>query len=420
MSQNANDNPNDKPFSSEQDSNPLDVQASEAELQSGEVPGEIQYVDGADAMSAEVSVTADLEAAPPVQAETIHEPVNPDDVPKSGMHIPDPATGDVFDCTIIGAGPCGLYGAFYAGMREMSVKIVDSLAELGGQVNALYPEKFIYDVGGFPKIKGKDFIEQCAEQGLQFGPTVCLGEKVEHLEKQDDGTFVLQTDRAAHKTKTIIIAAGVGAFAPRKLPDQPDIDQLEGKSLFYFVKSFEPFRDKNLLIVGGGDSALDWALNLEDIAKSITLIHRRDKWRAHEDSINKLMRSSVNVQTFHEVKSVDHNGSEISNVTIWNNKTKEETVLEVDALILSLGFIANIGPIREWGLEIVEGGVAVNAKMETNIPGIYAAGDVTRYAGKLNLIATGFGEAGTAANFAKNFIDPHSKAFPGHSSEKSE
>lgn len=417
MSQNVNDNEN---LNDPNDQNPLEIEGTAADLAAGkELPGEINYQDGPDKATVHVSVTADTEAAPPVQSETTQEPVNEGDVPKEGMHIPHPDVDALFDCTIIGAGPTGLYGSFYAGMREMSVKIIDSLAEIGGQLNALYPEKYIYDVAGFPKVKAKDLVEACAEQGLQFGPTVCLGEKVERLEKQEDGTYILGTDKRDHRTKTIIIAAGVGAFAPRKLPNMPEVDVLEGKSVFYFVKSFEPFRGKKLLIVGGGDSALDWALNLEELAESITLIHRRDKWRAHEDSVNKLNRSSVDVRTFHEVKSVDHDGENISKVVIYDNRSKEEATLDVDVIILSLGFIANIGPIKEWGLEIVEGGIAVNpGTMETNIPGVYAAGDVARFKGKLNLIATGFAESGTAANFAKNYIDPTAKAFPGHSSEK--
>ncbi len=392
----------------------------EGAMQNGEALAEIVYGNESDAASVEVTVNDDAEGAPTAQSETVDLPLDEQHgIPKDDYVEPHEDINKVFDCTIIGAGPTGLYGAFYAGMREMSVKIIDSLAEIGGQLNALYPEKYIYDVAGFPAVKAKDLVASCQEQGLQFGPTVCLGEKVETLEKDDDGVFTLKTDKGTHKTRTIIIAAGVGAFTPRKLPDAPEVDQLEGKSVFYFVKSFEPFRGKNLLIVGGGDSALDWSLNLESIAKSITLIHRRDQWRAHEDSVNKLMRSSVNVQTFHEVKHVEHDGENISKVTIFDNKTKAETVLEIDAMILSLGFIANIGPIKEWGLEIVEGGVAVDAgTMETNIAGVYAAGDVSRYKGKLKLIATGFGESGTAANFAKNYIDPKAKAFPGHSSEK--
>ena len=368
---------------------------------------------------AHFAVVEDPLAAPPAQAETHTEPIHAEDMPKEGMRLDQPEVDAVFDTTIIGAGPTGLYASFYAGMREMSVKIIDSLAELGGQVSALYPEKFIFDVAGFPKILGKDLIAACVEQGLQFGPAVVLGEKVEHLERGEDGIFTLTTDKCVHKTRTIIIAAGVGAFAPRKLPKMPEIDALEGKCVYYFVKSLEVFRGKNILIVGGGDSALDWALNLEPLAASITLIHRRDKWRAHEDSVNKLMRSSVNVKTFHEVRTVEHTVDAIQSVTIYDNRSQEETKLPIDDMILSLGFIANIGPIREWGLEIVEGGVGVDTTMQTSIPGIYAAGDVTRYRGKLNLIATGFAEAATAANYAKNFIDPASRIFPGHSSEKS-
>jgi len=364
------------------------------------------------------TATDDPAAGATVQPEMHQEPQHEEDVPKDEMHIPHPSADELFDCTIIGGGPTGLYAAFYAGMREMSVKIIDSLAELGGQVSALYPEKHIFDVAGFAKVLGKELVAECIEQGLQFGPTVCLGEKVEHLEKHEDGTFTLQTDRGQHRTKTIIIAAGVGAFTPRKLPDMDHIDALEGKSLYYFVKSFEPFRDQRVLIVGGGDSAMDWAMALEPLAKSVTLIHRRDRWRAHDSSVSKVLNSAVNVHTFHEVKSVEHDGERVSAVTIFDNRSNHELPLAIDQIILSLGFIANIGPIKEWNLEIEKGGVKVDSTMQTNIPGIFAAGDIARYVGKLNLIATGFGEAATAANYAKTHIDPSAKAFPGHSSDK--
>ncbi len=371
---------------------------------------------------AHIEITDDPNIGETAQPTTVHPPISDEDVPKGEMHIPQPLSHDIFDCTIIGGGPTGLFAAFYAGMREMSVKIVDSLAELGGQVTALYPEKYIFDVAGFPQIFGKDLIASCIEQGMQFGPTVCLGEKVEGLERHGDGTFTLKTDRDSHRTKTIIIAAGVGAFSPRKLPNMPEMDALEGKSLFYFIKNLEQFRDKELLIVGGGDSALDWALNLEPIAKKITLIHRRDQFRAHEDSVRKLMASSVDVKTFHEVKrfAADENGA-LQSVTVFHNKAGEETELHPDVLILNLGFVANIGAIKEWGLDIERGGVVVHpGTLATSIPGIYAAGDIARFEGKLNLIATGFGEAATAANYCKNFIDPSAKTFPGHSSEKSD
>jgi thioredoxin reductase len=374
---------------------------------------------------AHVQLTDDPKEGETAQSIAYDLPVDPEHMPKDDTHLADEQQIDeLFDCTIIGGGPTGLYGAFYGGMRNMTVKIIDSLGELGGQVSALYPEKYIYDVAGFPQVKGKDLIASCIEQGLQFGPTICLGEKVETLEKDEDDNYLLTTNKRIHRTKTIIIAAGVGAFAPRKLPKSDDLnpdllDDLEGSSVFYFVKELDTFKDKNLLIVGGGDSAMDWAMGLEPLAKNITLIHRRDKWRAHEDSVRKVLDSSVNVQVFNEVKSVNLENGAIQNVTIVNNKTKEETTLDVDILIMCLGFIANIGPIKEWGLEIAEGGITVDpGTMQTNLPGIYAAGDIARFKGKLNLIATGFGEAATAANYAKNHIDPSSKAFPGHSSEK--
>jgi len=368
---------------------------------------------------APVVPTDDPAVGKPAQAETREEPPH-EDALADDLNVPHPAVDELFDCTIIGGGPTGLYAAFYAGMREMSVKIIDSLAELGGQVNALYPEKNIFDVAGFPKVLGKELIAHCVEQGLQFGPTVCLGEKVEQLERHEDGTFTLVTDRRRHRTKTIIIAAGVGAFTPRKLPKLEHIDVLEGKCLYYFVKSFEPFRGQRVLIVGGGDSAMDWAMALEPLAQSVTLIHRRDRWRAHDSSVRKVLESSVNVHTFHEVKSVEHDGERVHSATIYDNRTNAEMSLAFDKIILSLGFIANIGPIKEWCLEIEKGGVKVDSTMQTNIPGIFAAGDVARYTGKLNLIATGFGEAAIAANYAKTHIDPSAKAFPGHSSEKDE
>ena len=362
-----------------------------------------------------VAVTDDPAMASPTQPETRQGPVYEDDMPKEGMQIPSVPVDALFDCTIIGGGPTGLFAAFYAGMREMSVKIVDSLGELGGQVTALYPEKYIYDVAGFPQIKGKHLIAGCVDQALQFGPTVCLGERVEKLDKQEDGTFLLTTDKRQHRSRTVIISAGVGSFAPRKLPNAPELDELEGRSVFYFVKNPSRFRGERVLIVGGGDSAMDWALNLEPLAEQITLIHRRDRWRAHEDTVNKVMRSTVAVKTFHEVRSVQRQNGRVGAVTIYDNRTEEETTLDVDSVILSLGFVANLGPIRNWGLEIVEGGIAVDSTMATNIPGVYAAGDVARYRGKLNLIATGFGEAAVAANHCKTFINPQSRPFPCHS-----
>jgi thioredoxin reductase len=388
---------------------------NQGEAPAGATPGEQEVNVG----TARVAVVEDRRGAPPAQHDRRREPVREEAMPKAGMQIRDLPVEALFDCTIIGAGPTGLFAAFYAGMREMSVKIIDSLGDLGGQVSALYPEKYIYDVAGFPQIKGKDLIAQCVEQGLQFGPTVCLGERVEKLGRVEDGTFLLQTDKGLHHTRTVIISAGVGAFAPRKLPGVANLDDLEGTSVFYFVRNPEEFRDRDLLIVGGGDSALDWTLNLEPLARKTTLIHRRDRWRAHEDTVNRVLRSSADVKTFHEVRRLHRDNGRLTGVTIYDNRTQDETQLPVDRMILCLGFIANIGPIKDWGLEIEDNGVKVDSTMATNIPGIFAAGDVARYPGKLNLIATGFAEAATAANHAKAYIDPTSRVFPGHSSEKS-
>ena len=323
---------------------------------------------------------------------------------------------ELADVIIIGGGPVGLFAAFYAGMRQMSVKIIDSLEELGGQLTALYPEKYIYDVAGFPQVKAKDLVAALVEQGLQFGAQVCLKERVEDVRKLEDGAFRVRTDGGEHFSRTVILTAGVGAFAPNKLERLSELEQLEGKYVFYFVKDLERFRDKDVLIVGGGDSAVDWSLNIEPIARSITLIHRRDKWRAHEESVRQLMASSVNVHLFHEIRRVEVNDGRLEQVVIFDNRTQEDKPLGVDAIVLNLGFKASLGPIKDWGLEIEAGSVKVDSTMATNVPGFFAAGDVVTFNGKLKLIATGFGEAAVAANYAKNYIDPTSRVFPGHSS----
>ena len=322
---------------------------------------------------------------------------------------------ETYDITIVGGGPTGLYGAFYAGLRGMRTKIIDSLPQLGGQLAALYPEKYIYDVGGFPKILAKDLVSACSEQALQYDPAVCLDEKVVGLE-QCDAEWVLTTDRGTHRTRTVLIAAGVGAFMPRKL-DLPGIDALEGKGIHYHVGNPATLHGRRLVIVGGGDSAFDWAMALGPASKSCALLHRSDKFRAHEDTVAKVVADpSVDVRTFHELKAL-HGEDRLEAVTVFDNRTGEESVLECDDLLLNLGFLTNLGPIKTWGLEIEKNAILVDSTMRTNLAGVYAAGDICTYVGKLKLIATGMAEAGTAANFAKTYIDPSSKAFPGHSSD---
>ena len=324
--------------------------------------------------------------------------------------------GDLFDLTIIGGGPVGLFGAFYAGLRQLKTKIIDSLPELGGQLNALYPEKYVYDMPGYPKVLARDLANNLIEQAMRFTPAVALDEKVLKLHHEADETITLTTQRGTHRTRTLIIATGAGAFSPTKL-DTPGVAEFEEHGIHYFVKDKSQFAGKKLLIVGGGDSALDWAMNLEEQAEKITLIHRRDSFRAHEESVDWLLnRSNVDVRLWHELRSVEGNGS-VRQAVVFQNQTHEEQTLEVDAVLLNIGFKADIGPLREWGLALHGSKkVVVNEAMETNLPGVYAAGDITHHTGKLDLIATGVGEICVAVNYAKTHVDPKAKLFPGHSS----
>lgn len=325
-------------------------------------------------------------------------------------------TPDVKDITIIGGGPTGLFGAFYAGIREVSCRIVDSLPELGGQLTALYPEKYVYDVGGIPKILARDLAAQMIEQAMQFEPEVVLDEEV-HEVRREEGGFRLIGDRGEYPSRALVIAGGKGAFEPKKLR-VPGYEELLGKGVFYAVRDPEDFRDRRILIVGGGDSALDWTLALKDLAAELVLVHRRDGWRAQERSLSRMRQAAENgeidVRTFHEVRQI-HGDDEVERVTIFDNRTDDETVLEVDSVLTFLGFKPDLGPIKEWGLELERNRILVSRLMETSTPGIYAAGDVAGYEGKMDLIATGFAEAAIAVNQAVHWIDPDARVNPGHS-----
>jgi thioredoxin reductase (NADPH) len=327
---------------------------------------------------------------------------------------------EVFDITIVGAGPTGLFGAFYAGMRQMKTKIIEALPEMGGQLAVLYPEKFVYDVPGFPKVLAKDLVKGLVEQAMQWGPTTCLEEKVETLhfgEAGEDEFMVLRTNCGVHYTRTLLIAAGIGAFMPNKLENET-IEEFEGRGIFYFVKDKAPLLNKKVLIVGGGDSAVDWALNLKDWASQVTLIHRRDSFRAHEASVVELENSPVDVRLHNEVERVHGNG-QVRGVTIFNNLTGEKTYLEVDFVLMNLGFKADLGPIKGWGLQREKRYLVVDKTQQTAYPGVFAAGDVCVQLDvePLNLIATGFAQAAVAVNYAKQHAEPGARFFPGHSSE---
>lgn len=321
----------------------------------------------------------------------------------------------IYDITIIGGGPAGLFTAFYGGMRQASVKIIESLPQLGGQLSALYPEKYIYDVAGFPKVRAQELINNLKEQMAKFNPSVALDQSVEKLEKQADGVFKLTTNREVHYSKTVIITAGNGAFQPRRL-ELESASKYEGKNLHYFIDDLNQFAGQKVVVFGGGDSAVDWALMLEPIAEKVTIVHRRDKFRAHEHSVENLEASKVDIKTpYVPVELVgDING--INQVVLEGVNGESKEVIDVDAVICNYGFVSSLGPIKEWGLEIEKNSIVVNSKMETNIPGLYAAGDICTYEGKVKLIACGFGEAPTAVNNAKAYIDPKAKIQPLHSS----
>jgi len=326
-------------------------------------------------------------------------------------------TNDIRDITIIGGGPTGLFAAFYAGMRGRSTRIIDALPELGGQLTALYPEKDVFDVGGFPKILAKDLARNMVEQGLQFGPDIVLDEQVREITREE-GVFRLRGRAGEYLSRAIVLAGGKGTLEPVEL-DVPGYRELLHKGVEYAVKDPAAWAGRKVVLVGGGDSALDWVLVLMEHAASTTLVHRRDGWRAHQATVARMREAvaagRIDLRTFHEVRRIE--GSDrVESVTVFDNRTGEETSLECDAIFAFLGFKPELGPIADWGLAIEKNRVKVSPLMETSVPGIYAAGDLVDYPGKLDLIVTGLAEATVAVNNAVHFVDPTARVNPGHSS----
>ncbi|WP_243057441.1 NAD(P)/FAD-dependent oxidoreductase [Nocardioides sp. SR21] len=317
------------------------------------------------------------------------------------------------DLLIIGAGPTGLFAAYYAGFRGMSVAIVDSLPELGGQITAMYPEKQILDVAGFPSVKGRELVEGLVAQATTADPAYFLDRTATTLTEEDESVVVELDDGSEIRAKAVLITAGIGKFSPRALPAG---DGWLGRGLEFFVPSFAPYAGKDVVIVGGGDSAFDWALHLEPVAQSVTLVHRRDAFRAHERTVQAVRDSSVEIVTRAEVSALHGNGVlESVEITVDG----ETTTRPAQALVAALGFIADLGPLQQWGLEVHKRHIVVDPSMRTNLARVFAAGDITEYPGKVRLIAVGFGEAATAVNNAAVVIDPTAHVFPGHSSEGS-
>ncbi|MET0524479.1 MAG: NAD(P)/FAD-dependent oxidoreductase [Nocardioides sp.] len=315
------------------------------------------------------------------------------------------------DLLIIGAGPTGLFAAYYAGFRGHRVVIVDSLPELGGQITAMYPEKQIFDVAGFPSVKGRDLVDGLVEQAGTGDPTYVLDRTASTLESDDEGVTVGLDDGSTVRAGAVLITAGIGKFSPRPLPAG---EGWLGRGLEFFVPSFAPYAGKDVVIVGGGDSAFDWALHLEPVARSVALVHRRDAFRAHERTVQQVRDSSVEIITKAQVTAL--NGDDLLEsveITIGDEKTTRPA----QAVVAALGFIADLGPVQEWGIAVEKRHILVSPSMQTNLPRVFAAGDVTEYPGKVRLIAVGFGEAATAVNNATVAIDPSAKVFPGHSSD---
>ena len=324
------------------------------------------------------------------------------------------ATSVETDLIVIGAGPTGLFSAYYAGFRGFRVAVVDSLPELGGQITAMYPEKAILDVAGFPNVKGRDLVAGLVEQANTADPDYLLGRTATTLVSNPEGVTVGLDDGTEVRAKAMLITAGIGKFSPRPLPAA---DDWVGHGVEFFVPSFDPYVGKDVVIVGGGDSAFDWALHLEPIAKSVTLVHRRDAFRAHQRTVDQVRASSVDIVTRAEVTALRGNGTlESIDITVDGEQVSTRPV---QAVVAALGFIADLGAMKEWGLTLDKRHVVVDSAMRTNLHRVFAAGDITEYPGKVRLIAVGFGEAATAVNNAAVAIDPSAHVFPGHSSEGS-
>jgi thioredoxin reductase (NADPH) len=334
-------------------------------------------------------------------------------------------THPIVDLTIIGGGPTGLFAAFYAGMRRASAQIVDALAQLGGQLTALYPEKYIFDVAGFPQVLAKDLVKSLVEQQARWNFPAHLGQRVVGLEEAEDAQgkhLVLVTETDRFPTRAIVIAAGIGAFSPRRLP-QPCAEPWYGRGIYDVVTDPDAYIGQRVLIIGGGDSAFDWATQLVGKAAHVTLAHRTDRFRAHGATVAEfqahVQAGRASLHTFAEIQDIAcHNGNaeRFTHVTLRDVKTKEARDLEVDVVLPMLGFVSDLGTLAEWGLQLEKDEILVNSQMETGRTGVYAAGDITSYPGKLKLIAAGFSEAAIAVNQAVHHVYPDKKVTPGHSS----
>lgn len=323
------------------------------------------------------------------------------------------------DVVIVGAGPTGLYGAYYAGFRGLDTVVVDVLPQVGGQVMAMYPEKQIKDVAGLPSIKGRDFVAQLKEQAdasAATPPRYLLGRQAVELDRDTDGNPVLVLDDGTRvHARAVVLTGGIGTPRPRPLPVGRE---WEGTGISWFVTEPERLRDRDVVIVGGGDSALDWADLLADTARSVTLVHRRAHFRGHAATLARVQASSTTILTECEVTGLEGDlaAGRLTSVTVRTGDG-DEKVLPTDHVVAALGFISDLGPLRQWGLELRGRSVATDRSMRTNLPGVWAAGDLADFEGKVKLMSVGFGEVALAVNHVAVELDPDLTLFPGHSTD---
>jgi ferredoxin/flavodoxin---NADP+ reductase len=316
------------------------------------------------------------------------------------------------DVAIVGAGPTGLFAAYYAGFRGLTVAVVDTLPEPGGQITAMYPEKDIFDVGGLPLVKGRDLVADLVAQAAPFAPLYLLGVRAEKLSYRDGLPTLHLADGNDLNCGAVIVTGGLGSFTPRPLPAAA---AFPGAGIVYFVPRLDDLAGHDVLIVGGGDSAFDWALALHPVARSVTLVHRRDRFRAHAATVSRVQALPVDILVNAQVIAL-HGAETVTaaDISVGQDGTRR---IPVDTVVAALGFTADLGPLAEWGLQLDRRHIVVASTMATNMPRVFAAGDIVEYPGKVRLIATGFGEAATAVNNAAVAIDPGAHLFPGHSSE---
>lgn len=313
---------------------------------------------------------------------------------------------ELYDVTIIGGGPAGMYASFYSGMRDMKTKLIEAKEELGGRLLS-YTEKMIWDVGGAAPIRCSKLIEELRKQATTFDPTVVLGQQISGCERQEDGTLLLTSATGEkHWTRTLILAIGYGILKMAKLEIE-GAERYEVSNLHYTVQELDAFKGKKVLISGGGNSAVDWANELEPVAEQVTVVHRRDKFGGHEKNVIRMKESSADVRTPYAVQALhSDDGENITSVTVYHVDTEETERIEVDAVIVNHGLKYDFGMLTEWGLDMGEWNVNAGSKLETNLPGVYAAGDFASYDSKLWLIAGAFTDAALAVNSAKRYLEP--------------